>query len=110
MSERNERLETYLHTVCRQICIPSYALRVKRELRDHIVTSALAVQAQERISADAAMEIAIRRMGDPVELGRRLAVNYKPVQRLCVFLLCCAAWVGIVYCIVAVLLAVLQRM
>lgn len=110
MSVRNERLDDYLNAVCRQIRIPCYAMRVRRELRDHIVTSALAVQAQERISADAAMEIAIRRMGDPAELGRRLAVSYKPVQRFFVFLLCCVAWAGIVYCIISVLFAVLQRM
>lgn len=108
MPESNEKLEAYLDAVCRQLWLPVYARRVRRELRDHIMQSALAIQAQERIDAEQALAIALRRMGDPYELGRQLALSHKTMQRLCVFLLYCVIWVGIVYCIASVMFALIK--
>jgi len=71
------RMEEYLSTVTEQIRCQRARELVACELKDHILDQAEAYEA-EGISAEEAMEKAVREMGDPIETGVSLDRIHRP--------------------------------
>lgn len=65
-------LEEYIQTVSSQIRIAGIRPYIVRELKDHIQDEQEAIMAAGQMSEEDAMRLAIKQMGDPVEVGEQL--------------------------------------
>ncbi|MTI79534.1 MAG: FtsW/RodA/SpoVE family cell cycle protein [Firmicutes bacterium] len=75
--EQNQKVQGYLNSVCSHIKWTEVHEQVKLELLSHI-EDCVSEYVAEGISEQEAIEMAINRMGDSVDLGKKLHKTHKP--------------------------------
>lgn len=78
MNLYDESSENFLDIICQQIKSKSIHKKIRKEYRDHLNDQAVAYM-EKGISKKQALEIAIKEMGNPIEIGNNLNKVHKPL-------------------------------
>ena len=100
----NDPLRAYVDRVCAHLFWPPYRARVRRELTDHLLSRAEALQNERGFSEAEAAAQAVASLGDPDELARALRRARLPPQCIPWLVATAAVWAAIAACAVFLLL------
>ncbi|QUH27510.1 permease prefix domain 1-containing protein [Vallitalea guaymasensis] len=78
VNQYNETLEKYLDIVCKQIKSKCMHTKIRKELLDHL-NDQIDAYIEKGITKEQASEMAIKEMGNPLEIGNQLNNTHKPL-------------------------------
>ncbi|MBU5439046.1 FtsW/RodA/SpoVE family cell cycle protein [Tissierella sp. MSJ-40] len=74
---KNKKVNAYIDVVCSQIKFKDVHMNIKEELMDHINNNVIE-NIDKGISLEESIDMGIKQMGDPYDLGRQLNKVHKP--------------------------------
>ncbi|WP_339363409.1 permease prefix domain 1-containing protein [Vallitalea maricola] len=78
MNQYNETLEKYLDIICKQIKSKCMHKKIRKELLDHL-NDQIDAYIDRGITKEQALQMAMKEMGNPTEIGNQLNKTHKPL-------------------------------